>query len=89
MIIEHSFRILKGMCKILKNPFTNCDLKRVPSLILACCLLHNNIIDKNDLIHELIILWRHLNLEYRHEVVKNISQSNSQPLQKAIARHSY
>lgn len=72
MIIEHLFRILKGMWKILQNPIKNLDLKRIPSLILACCLLYNIVIDRNDLIDKSIIFWRYHNLRYRKKVVKNV-----------------
>nr|PNR42818.1 hypothetical protein PHYPA_017649 [Physcomitrium patens] len=72
MVVEHLFRNLKEMWKTLKNLIINLDLKKIPSLILACCLLHNTIIDKNNLIDESIVLWRHHNLGCRQKVMKNV-----------------
>lgn len=40
-------------------------------------MLHNIVIDKNDVIHKFIILWIHHNLGYRQQVVKNVPQSDS------------
>jgi len=89
MVVERSFGILKGMWRILKNPITKPDLKRIPSLILACCLLHNIVIDKKDVIDESIALWGHHNLGYRQQVVRGVPQNDSEQLQMAIARHLY
>uniref|UniRef100_A0A7I3ZKV1 Uncharacterized protein n=1 Tax=Physcomitrium patens TaxID=3218 RepID=A0A7I3ZKV1_PHYPA len=41
-------------------------------MILTCCLLYNIVIDKNDLIDESVVLWRHHNLGYRQQLVENL-----------------
>jgi len=56
MVVERAFGILKGMWRIFKTLMISPDLKRVPSLILACCVFHNIVIDRNNEIHESIVL---------------------------------
>ena len=44
----------------LKNPkktVTQIDLQKIPSLIVACCILHNIVIDMSDIIDEGLVLW--------------------------------
>jgi hypothetical protein len=51
--IENAFGILKNKWSILKN--LNCDLKYAPTIITACCILHNFCIGIGDVgSHDLI-----------------------------------
>ena len=51
MVIENAFGILKGRFRILKT-IIGIDVRSVPTLIYACCILHNYLQLKGDRIEE-------------------------------------
>lgn len=55
---------------------------------MTCCLIYNIVIDKNDVIDEIVVLWGHHDLGYK-QVVKNLPQNDGEQLQMTIARHLY
>ncbi|MCO5607538.1 hypothetical protein L7F22_061735 [Adiantum nelumboides] len=56
IIVERAFGRLKRKWQILKGIISSPDLSRLPSLIYACCILHNMVVDigVDDLVHEVI-----------------------------------
>ncbi|MCO5591135.1 hypothetical protein L7F22_045116 [Adiantum nelumboides] len=54
IIVEHAFGRLKGTWQILKGTISSPNLSKLPSLIYACCILHNMVVDirGDDLVHE-------------------------------------
>ena len=60
MCVERAFGILKGVWRILKKPMTHICLQKLPSLIVACCILHNIVLDRNNIkVYEGLVLWGH------------------------------
>ena len=79
MCLERAFDILKGLWKTLKKPMTHVHLQKIPSLIVACCILHNIVIDRNDIIDE----------GYTEIVDRTAPEDEAGQLQLAIAKHMY
>lgn len=48
MCVERSFGRLKGTWRILSRVLWKPRIKRLGPMIVACCVLHNLIIDRND-----------------------------------------
>ncbi|XP_066589340.1 putative nuclease HARBI1 [Prorops nasuta] len=71
MIIERSFGLLKGRFRSIldKLPMTRTDL--IPRYIIACCILHNICVLKNDIINIPILVN-----EAREEIQSNVNTSN-------------
>lgn len=57
MCVEHAFGILQGVWRILKRPMTHVHLQNVSSLIITCCILHNIVIDINEIIDKSLLFW--------------------------------
>jgi hypothetical protein len=65
MVVEVAFARLKGAWRILHHTMWRPDLKKLPHLILCCCLLHNIMIDKGDDLQDGIALFGHHDENYR------------------------
>lgn len=50
MAIERAFALLKIRFRILLNCLPLLGIKHIPEFIIACCVLHNICILKNDMI---------------------------------------
>lgn len=59
MVVKRAFGVLKRMWRILKRPLTQPNVTKIPRLIIACCILHNLIISRDEPIDESIVLWGH------------------------------
>jgi hypothetical protein len=89
MCVERAFCILKGVWRILKKPMTHVHLQNIPLLVVACCILHNIIIDRIDIIDEDLVLWDHHNEEYTESVNGTATEDKVGQLQLVIAKHMY
>ncbi|XP_033103786.1 protein ANTAGONIST OF LIKE HETEROCHROMATIN PROTEIN 1-like [Anneissia japonica] len=47
MVVERSFGMLKGRWRILMKR-NDSELKHIPNMVLACCILHNMCIENGD-----------------------------------------
>jgi hypothetical protein len=81
MCVERAFGILKGVWRILKKPMTHVHLQNIPSLIVACCILHNIIIDRNDILDESLVLWGHHDERYTESVDRTVPEDEVGQLQ--------
>ena len=77
MCVEYAFGILKRVWRILKKPMTHVDLQKIPSLIVACCILHNIVIDRIDIIDEGLVLWGHHDEGYTEIVDRTAPQDEA------------
>lgn len=49
MVIERAFGLLKVRFRILLDCLPLTDIEKIPQIILACCVLHNVCMSRNDL----------------------------------------
>ncbi|KAF2325244.1 hypothetical protein GH714_025633 [Hevea brasiliensis] len=67
-----SFLQLKGSWRILNKVMWRPDKRKLPSIILVCCLLHNIIIDNGDQLHPDVALSGHHDSGYGEEFSKQV-----------------
>ncbi|XP_042006945.1 protein ANTAGONIST OF LIKE HETEROCHROMATIN PROTEIN 1-like isoform X1 [Salvia splendens] len=67
-----AFAQLKGGWRILNKVMWRPDKRKLPSIILVCCLLHNIIIDCGDNLDPSVALSAHHDSDYRGHVCKQI-----------------
>lgn len=67
-----AFAQLKGGWRILNKVMWRPDKRKLPSIILVCCLLHNIIIDCGDKLDPSVALSAHHDSDYRGHVCKQI-----------------
>ncbi|KAL5561728.1 hypothetical protein UlMin_031475 [Ulmus minor] len=63
---------LKGGWRILNKVMWRPDKRKLPSIILVCCLLHNIIIDNGDKLHPDVALSGHHDSGYGEQVCKQV-----------------
>ena len=64
-------------------------LQKIPSLIVAYCIFHNIVIDRNDIIDEGLVLWGHHDEGYTEIVDRTAPEDEAGQLQITIAKHMY
>ncbi|XP_040954614.1 protein ANTAGONIST OF LIKE HETEROCHROMATIN PROTEIN 1 isoform X2 [Gossypium hirsutum] len=67
-----AFSQLKGSWRILNKVMWRPDKRKLPSIILVCCLLHNIIIDNGDQLHPDVALSGHHDSGYGEQCCKQI-----------------
>ncbi|XVF32526.1 hypothetical protein REPUB_Repub17cG0090200 [Reevesia pubescens] len=67
-----AFLQLKGSWRILNKVMWRPDKRKLPSIILVCCLLHNIIIDCGDQLHPDVALSGHHDLGYGEQCCKQV-----------------
>ncbi|XWS36332.1 hypothetical protein CRYUN_Cryun20dG0076000 [Craigia yunnanensis] len=67
-----AFLLLKGSWRILNKVMWRPDKRKLPSIILVCCLLHNIIIDCGDQLHPDVALSGHHDLGYGEQCCKQV-----------------
>ncbi|XP_021612739.1 protein ANTAGONIST OF LIKE HETEROCHROMATIN PROTEIN 1 [Manihot esculenta] len=72
MLAVKSFLQLKGSWRILNKVMWRPDKRKLPSIILVCCLLHNIIIDNGDQLHPDVALSGHHDSGYGEELCKQV-----------------
>lgn len=65
-----AFAQLKGSWRILSKVMWRPDRRKLPSIILVCCLLHNIIIDCGDYLEEDVALSGHHDVGYSERYCK-------------------
>lgn len=68
---------------------THVDLRKLPSLIVTWCNLHNIVIDRNDIIDEGLLFWSHYDEKYTEIVDRTALEVEAGQLQLAITKHIY
>ncbi|KAK9945253.1 hypothetical protein M0R45_010778 [Rubus argutus] len=67
-----AFSQLKGTWRILSKVMWRPDKRKLPSIILVCCLLHNIIIDSGDILHPDVALSGHHDSGYGEQCCKQV-----------------
>lgn len=67
-----AFLQLKGGWRILNKVMWRPDKRKLPSIILVCCLLHNIIIDSGDQLHPDVALSEHHDSGYGEQCCKQV-----------------
>lgn len=76
MAIEKAFGMLKVRFRILLDCVGPTDVKRIPELVIACCVLHNLCLMHNDIV-DVIVLGENQNENYQQlEVVDMRNEGN-------------
>lgn len=75
LLAVRAFSLLKGSWRILSKVMWRPDKKKLPSIILTCCLLHNIIIDCGDTIHPDVALSGHHDSGYQEQCCKQVNPS--------------
>lgn len=68
----NAFLQLKGGWRILSKVMWRPDKRKLPSIILVCCLLHNIIIDSGDQLHPDVALADHHDSGYGEQCCKQV-----------------
>lgn len=71
-VAVRAFSQLKGSWRILNKVMWRPDKKKLPSIIVVCCLLHNIIIDCNDYINSDVSLSCHHDSGYVEQWCKHV-----------------
>ncbi|KDP21415.1 hypothetical protein JCGZ_21886 [Jatropha curcas] len=72
LLAVKSFLQLKGSWRILNKVMWRPDKRKLPSIILVCCLLHNIIIDNGDQLHPDVALSGHHDSGYGEQCCKQV-----------------
>lgn len=75
LLAVRSFMHLKGSWRILSKVMWRPDKRKLPSIILVCCLLHNIIIDCGDQLHPDVALSGHHDSGYGEQCCKQVDPS--------------
>jgi hypothetical protein len=89
MVVDSTFARLKGVWKILHRPMPNPSLQRLPNVILACCLLHNIMLEKADHIDDGVALVGHHDEGYRQQINCSPVDAQAKLVQQTLAQHVY
>ena len=72
LLVLRAFAQLKGSWRILSKVMWRPDKRKLPSIILICCLLHNIIIDSGDTLHPDAALCGHHDSGYGEQCCKHV-----------------
>lgn len=81
-----AFSLLKGSWRILSKVMWRPDKKKLPSIILTCCLLHNIIIDCGDTLHPDVALSGHHDSGYQEQCCKQVNPSG-RTMRESLAKY--
>ncbi|KAK2648396.1 hypothetical protein Ddye_015885 [Dipteronia dyeriana] len=81
-----AFLQLKGGWRILNKVMWRPDKRKLPSVILVCCLLHNIIIDSGDQLHPDVALSGHHDSGYGEQFCKQVDPMGK-TLREKLDRH--
>lgn len=85
MVAKEAFVKLKENWKILKGVLWRPDKHRLPLIILACCILHNILIDMEDEVQETLVFSDCSDLDYRPLFCNANDDQNGIVLREKIA----
>lgn len=86
LLAVRALSLLKGSWKILSKVMWRPDKKKLPSIILTCCLLHNIIIDCGDTLNPEVALSDHHDSGYREQYCKQVDPSG-RTVRENLAKH--
>ncbi|XP_058748728.1 protein ANTAGONIST OF LIKE HETEROCHROMATIN PROTEIN 1-like [Vicia villosa] len=86
LLAVRAFSLLKGSWRILSKVMWRPDKRKLPSIILTCCLLHNIVIDCGDTIHLEVALPGHHDSGYREQYCKQVDPSGK-TVRENLAKH--
>lgn len=72
LLAVRAFSLLKGSWRILSKVMWRPDKRKLPSIILICCLLHNIIIDCGDTLQQDVALSGHHDSGYQEQCCKHV-----------------
>ncbi|XP_043690614.1 protein ANTAGONIST OF LIKE HETEROCHROMATIN PROTEIN 1 [Telopea speciosissima] len=72
LLAAKAFSQLKGAWRILHKIMWRPDKCKLPSIILVCCLLHNIIIDRGDILQSDVPLFDHHDFGYGEETCQQV-----------------
>ncbi|KAL1312178.1 hypothetical protein HN51_038781 [Arachis hypogaea] len=78
--------LLKGGWRILSKVMWRPDKRKLPSIILTCCLLHNIIIDCGDTLHPDVALSGHHDSGYREQHCKQVDPAGK-AMRENLCKH--
>lgn len=81
-----AFSQLKGAWRILNKVMWRPDKRKLPSIILVCCLLHNIIIDCRDCLHPNVALSNHHDSDYKMQICKQ-ADPDGRNTREALVKH--
>ncbi|OAE29617.1 hypothetical protein AXG93_4003s1400 [Marchantia polymorpha subsp. ruderalis] len=87
-VVEDALGRLKGAWKILHKVLWRPDIRKLPSIILVCCLLHNIMIEANEEIEDGVALVGHHDEGYRQQWCLS-SEAEGQLVREALAEHVF
>ena len=91
LLAVRAFSQLKGSWRILNKVMWRPDKRKLPSIILVCCLLHNIMIDNGDRLHPDVALSGHHDSGYGEQLCKQVDPLGRVlrgNLAKSLAEHS-
>ncbi|KAK8611802.1 hypothetical protein V6N13_131841 [Hibiscus sabdariffa] len=86
LLAVRAFLKLKGSWRILNKVMWRPDKRKLPSIILVCCLLHNIIIDNGDQLHPDVALSGHHDSGYGEQCCKQFDPIG-ETMRENIARY--
>jgi hypothetical protein len=72
---------------VLHHPIRNPNEKLVPKLIYICCLLHNIMLEHNDIVDDDVPLVSHHDEGRRQQISKQVVSSEAEEIRDAILEH--
>ncbi|KAK9281503.1 hypothetical protein L1049_004406 [Liquidambar formosana] len=86
LLAVRAFSQLKGSWRILNKVMWRPDKRKLPSVILVCCLLHNIIIDSGDELHPDVALSCHHDSGYGEQCCKQ-ADPLGRTMREILAKH--
>ncbi|XP_059660698.1 protein ALP1-like [Cornus florida] len=77
MVARRALARLKDMWRIIQGEMWRPDKHRLPRFILACCILHNIVIDMEDEVLDELPLSHHHDSGYRQEICESTDETAS------------
>ncbi|KAJ8626988.1 hypothetical protein MRB53_020295 [Persea americana] len=85
-LAERALSQLKGSWRILHKVMWRPDKRKLPSIILVCCLLHNIIIDCGDKLHSDVPLQDHHDAGYEEQTCQQVDP-HGRTLRENLSKH--
>lgn len=86
LLAVRAFSLLKGSWRILSKVMWRPDKRKLPSIILTCCLLHNIIIDCGDSFQPDVALSGHHDSGYQEQYCKQVDPLG-RAMRDKLAKH--
>ncbi|KAL4576351.1 hypothetical protein LXL04_012443 [Taraxacum kok-saghyz] len=87
MVAQKALGKLKQNWKIIQGVMWRPDKHRLPLIVLACCILHNILIDMEDEVQEKLVFSHRHDLDYRPAFCDAEDDENGVVLRKKICLH--